>query len=78
MAAKSANYNLRYNLEVYVRVMCPRCGASGAHSLSMPQPLCHVCDCEVKMLPASNDKVECTWEEAVEYGERLKSIRLKK
>lgn len=59
-----ANYNPRNG---HIKVMCPVCGAGGAHPLSWNQPKCHVCNYEVLMLPASNTKCVCTWEEAVEY-----------
>jgi hypothetical protein len=50
---------------IRIRVMCPECNAGGAHYLEMAQPKCHVCEYSVLMEPASNTRIECTWEEAV-------------
>lgn len=46
-----------------IAVMCPVCGASGAHEPETYQPKCHVCKEDVYMQPASNNRIECTWEE---------------
>lgn len=64
MSAKYVNYTPNFGGRL--RVMCPECGAGGANSLGY-QPKCHICEKTVMMQPASNDKVECTWEEFVQY-----------
>jgi hypothetical protein len=67
--ARLANYRKSYN-GVWVRVMCPKCGAGGAQQISSCQPKCHKCNPDtitVLMEPASNDKIECTWKESVDY-----------
>lgn len=67
MSAKNVNYSVRG--KTMLKVMCPDCGSSGAHYTDSYQPKCHVCPAIVYMQPASNDKVECTWNEFIEYIE---------
>lgn len=47
-----------------LRVICPKCDHSGANSLGY-QPKCHLCG--TLMEPASNNKIECTWQEFQEF-----------
>lgn len=39
-----------------IQYTCPKCGAIGANPSDM-QPLCHVCDFKVFMLPSHNGKI---------------------
>ena len=65
--ASSVNYRKISEKETRVRVMCPKCGAGGGHSLESRQPKCHVCVDDVLMLPANNESVVCSWEDAVAF-----------
>lgn len=67
MGAESVNCSY-YNDGIRIRVMCPKCGSGGAHYINSYQPKCDRCHDsgeEVYMEPASNNKVECTWQEAL-------------
>lgn len=50
-----------------IRVMCPKCGIGGGQYVNGYHPKCYICDDGTLMHPASNDKVECTWDEFQQY-----------
>jgi len=76
MPANRVNFRKDYK-GIAVRVICPTCGASGGHRMNMWQPKCSDCKDGTLMLPASNSKCECSWEEAEEYVKNSKCLRLK-
>ena len=67
MTVKRVNYSKQFD-GIRIRVMCPECGSGGAHYIDSYQPKCH-CKGSPLMQPASNNQVECTWEEFKIYLE---------
>ena len=60
--ARYANYNIV--TKGFVRVVCPSCGRGGAHRIESYQP---ACSCGEMKHPASNNYIECSWDEFQEY-----------
>lgn len=73
MSAINVNYSASYD-GISIRVICPVCGIGGGQNLFSYQPKCHICTDKVMMLPASNNEIECTWEEAQKYARTNKHL----
>lgn len=71
--AEKVNYSKYFN-RVRIRVICPVCNTGGAQDIDSYQPKCHVCKEPVLMEPASNNKIECTWQEFINYYKQQEQI----
>ena len=74
--ARRVNWSV-YGDRIRVRVICPTCGSGGAHDLFSYRPKCGENGCTDILKPASNNEVECEWEEIEAHADKLLAIHKK-
>ncbi len=74
---RNVNWTALAEGKTRIRVICPECSKGGSHCIESYKPRCDVCHYrgkDVLMEPASNDRIECTWEEFHAYFEENKHL----